>query len=68
MGEDPPLCLMLVRAATLALVLTTASAAQTPADSVRQLVADRTGDVPGAVVGVVQNGELIFAEPFGLAT
>jgi len=58
---------MLVRAATLALVLTTASAAQTPADSVRQLVADRTGDVPGAVVGVVQNGELIFAEPFGLA-
>ncbi len=59
---------MPLRSAALLLVLASTASAQTPADSVRQLLADRTGEVPGAVVGVVQNGELIFAEPFGLAS
>ena len=41
--------------------------ATTPEGLVEQMMITRTGDVPGAVVGVVRDGELAYHRAFGLA-
>lgn len=41
--------------------------ATAPAERVNQLMAPYTGGVPGGVVGVVRDGELVFARGYGMA-
>ena len=55
----------------LLLFVSAAAAQDVPAQDgpavAREVLAGRTGEVPGAVVAVVQGGEIVYQETFGLA-
>ena len=59
-----------MRLALLAVLLLAPVAAaqpESPEAVAREVLAGRTGDVPGAVVAVVLGGEIVYQEAFGLA-